>query len=60
MKKLIHFFILLILFNNSSYSKDLLSLGLEVNSFSQLKEKRTIFLKTLSFLILKKILMIKI
>ena len=60
MKKLIHFFILLILFNNSSYSKDLLSLGLEVNSFSQLKEKRTIFFKTQSFLILKKILMIKI
>ena len=45
MKKLIHFFIFFILFNNSSYSKDLLSLGLEVNSFSQLKEKRTIFFK---------------
>ena len=49
MKKLIHFFILLILFNNSSYSKDLLSLGLEVNSFSQLKEKRTIFFKDSKF-----------
>ena len=49
MKKLIHFFILLILFNNSSYSKDLLSLGLEVNSFSQLKEKRTIFFKNSKF-----------
>jgi len=49
MKKLIHFFILFILFNNSSYSKDLLSLGLEINSFSQLKEKRTIFFKNSKF-----------
>lgn len=49
MKKLIHFFIFFILFNNSSYSKDLLSLGLEVNSFSQLKEKRTIFFKNSKF-----------
>ena len=49
MKKLIHFFILFILFNNSSYSKDLLSLGLEVNAFSQLKEKRTIFFKNSKF-----------
>ena len=49
MKQLIQLFILLILFNNSSYSKDLLSLGLEVNSFSQLKEKRTIFFKDSKF-----------
>ena len=49
MKKLIQLFILFILFNNSSYSKDLLSLGLEVNSFSQLKEKRTIFFKDSKF-----------
>ena len=49
MKKLIHFFIFFILLNNSSYSKDLLSLGLEVNSFSQLKEKRTIFFKNSKF-----------
>ena len=49
MKKLIQLFILFILFNNTSYSKDLLSLGLEVNSFSQLKEKRTIFFKNSKF-----------
>ena len=51
MKK-IHFYFLFLgffLFNNFSYAKDLQDLGLEVNSFSQLEEKRTIFFKKSKF-----------
>jgi hypothetical protein len=48
----IHFYFLFLgffLFTNFSYAKDLQDLGLEVNSFSQLEEKRTIFFKESKF-----------
>jgi phage FluMu protein Com len=49
MKKILFLFLGFFLFNNFSYAKDLQDLGLEVNSFSQLEEKRTIFFKKSKF-----------
>tara|TARA_B100000963_G_scaffold359161_1_gene385656 strand:+ start:1507 stop:3297 length:1791 start_codon:yes stop_codon:yes gene_type:complete len=49
MKKFIQFLLIFIHFSSSSFSKDLTKLGLELNSFSQLSEKRTIFFKGSEF-----------
>jgi len=49
MKKILFLFFGFFLFNSLSYAKDLQDLGLEVNSFSQLEEKRTIFFKESKF-----------
>lgn len=49
MKKILFLFFGFFLFNSLSYAKDLQDLGLDVNSFSQLEEKRTIFFNKSKF-----------